>query len=453
MIIRSRSIVVMPLRSTENKAKNNFDILSNIAEKILVNEDLEKTSEAILINLRKHLEVYGCGIVFPDDKKEYLQMYSYSNTPTIEYIIRFIQPTLFGLKFPIASKELLLSKCYRENIITQSHRIRDFFAPVINGTAMDIIGKTANLKLCMAIPVRVMGQPTGVLFAVFKKKPSSLEYSLFQFYANLSGLALNNHLKMKQLKLQFETEKTTTSMLSHELKTPIAIAHNSAQTVELYLGKIQSSLPPQIYRELSAKNKDIKDNIMRMARICNSIFSLREVETNVPMDMQKIRLTEQLEPVITNFERAARKKGLQLEINIKENPQNHFGGIVQLEQIITILLDNAIKYTDKGIVKLTITSKNKHIITTVTDSGRGVPKSERARIFDQFYRVHRGIKKPTEGLGLGLYIAKKIVTKLKGSISVDKNPSGQGTAFEIKIPIYAKRKDAGKATQGSPSKF
>ena len=418
---------------------NVYDVLSRIAEKILVNEDLTQTSDNILLNLRKNLDVFGCGILLPEPTGTYLRALSYSNTKTIDYFIRFIRPAIFNFKFPIADEKLLLCKCYRDNAITQSFNIQDFFSPIIPAGALEFIQKTAKLQECIAIPIRVMGKPTGVLFAVFRKRLTDTELSLFQFYANLSGLALENHQKLSQLKRQFEMEKTTTSVLSHELKTPIAIAHNSVQLLKYSLERIEDDLPYNKYKELTGRVSEVQEDLNRILRICNSIFILREVEAHVPLDIHVLNLQTQLKAIVDNFERLAQKSGLRLEAVIESNNSQYHGGIVQLEQIITILLDNAIKYTKRGEVKLWVGVKNGKLTTTVTDTGEGIPEKDRQKIFEQYYRRHQGLGKRTEGLGLGLYIAKKIVDKLDGKIIVANNPQGKGSEFTVELPVFLKK--------------
>jgi signal transduction histidine kinase len=415
---------------------NEIDVLSSIAEKILANEDLESILNAILSNLREHLDAFGGGIVFPDETKKYLKLQAYTNRPEIDYMIRFIKSVLFNIKFPVNSEKLLLSKCYKQNIITESNDISEFFSPVISRTALKMIERIAGLKKCLAIPIRVSEKPIGILFTVFQRELKKREYSIIQFYANLSGLALDNHQKLARLKDLYQNEKQTTSMLSHELKTPVAIAYNSNQLLNIFLERNKKVIEQKTFQQLKSKADDMQISIQRINNICNSILSLREVEGHFPNSLQEIDLNKRFDQLIECFKQKANSKNLKFTCSIKSLGGNYVGGIVQLEQIVTILLDNAIKYTEKGQVKLKIKQTEKRIIAEVSDTGIGIPEELKEKVFERFFRHHQGLRKRIEGLGLGLYIAKRITHELNGKIELINKKAVKGSNFIVEIPVF-----------------
>lgn len=129
---------------------------------------------------------------------------------------------------------------------------------------------------------------------------------------------------------------------------------------------------------------------------------------------------------------------MKFKWSLADNPQQYKGAIIQLEQIIIILLDNALKYTTHGSIGLQLEFKNQKLICRITDTGNGIPKKQRQLVFEKFYRlVHKQKKQISkEGLGLGLYIAKKILEKINGNISISDNPEGQGSLFIVEIPVF-----------------
>ncbi|HGK8345871.1 TPA: sensor histidine kinase, partial [Streptococcus pyogenes] len=104
-----------------------------------------------------------------------------------------------------------------------------------------------------------------------------------------------------------------------------------------------------------------------------------------------------------------------------------------LKQLITILFDNAIKYTDKnGIIEIIVKTTDKNLLISVIDNGPGITDEEKKKIFDRFYRVDKARTRQTGGFGLGLALAQQIVMSLKGNITVKDNDP-KGSIFEVKL--------------------
>ena len=104
-----------------------------------------------------------------------------------------------------------------------------------------------------------------------------------------------------------------------------------------------------------------------------------------------------------------------------------------LKQLMTILFDNAIKYTgDDGVIEFTIKTTERQTILTIADNGPGVSDADKQKIFDRFYRVDKARTRQQGGFGLGLSLAKQIVDALKGDIQVKDNKP-KGTIFEVRF--------------------
>lgn len=421
--------------TTKSDIVNDPFLLNDISKMILTEGNLANTSSNILNLLSSKIKSIFYIYFLVENNELVLQSFT---TDVFKKLSRLIKFDVFKIRYPLDIKGMLIAKCVNEKKIIESSKLRDFFAPVFKpAMLLDTIQKIIGVKRCVGIPIFHEGSVIGAIgFATKKTRLTDKELNVLQLYANLSGIAISNSRQFQQIKKQYEMEKTTTSMLSHELKTPISIANNDAQLISFFLDKTKENMDPRLNRELRSRTKDIQENIDRMTKICNSIFSLREVESHIPEDIHKLDLENQLEPIIANFKIKAETKGLEFNVQIDKNSGKYYGGIVQFEQIITILLDNAIKYTDRGKIGLTIKIKNKKLGAVVFDTGCGIPKSQHSKIFDQFYRYHKGIKPRKKGLGLGLYIAKKIAGQIKGNITVNKNQNGKGSKFTVEIPVY-----------------
>ena len=111
------------------------------------------------------------------------------------------------------------------------------------------------------------------------------------------------------------------------------------------------------------------------------------------------------------------------------------GDANQLRQVLSNLLDNAIKYSPQGgDVALRLDRNGQFARIAVVDSGLGIPRDEHDRIFEKFYRLDPALTRGVNGTGLGLYISKELVERMKGRISVDSEP-GRGSTFVVEVPL------------------
>jgi len=138
--------------------------------------------------------------------------------------------------------------------------------------------------------------------------------------------------------------------------------------------------------------------------------------------------------ILQGFEKNARDKGLKLIFDIVDNLPPAAADRVRLEQVIVNLVDNAIKYTNQGEVKISARKEDKTIRIDVEDTGIGIPEKDIPRIFERFYRVDKGRSREIGGTGLGLAIVKHIIQAHKGQIWV-KSISGRGTTFSLSLPL------------------
>lgn len=421
--------------------KKLFDFFSSIAERILGNEDLQSTCRSIMDILESHLESQGGGLFSYNEKTEELYLVAVSNSKPLDKFIRVLLGDLDNFKLDVKGKKNLLSKCVKEKKIVESSSLKAFFGDYVSRKALAFFQTSRRIKCAIGIPIIVNKKVIAVTVACFKKKHlTPTELSLIKFYANLSGLAFENSRRISELDGKYKLEKETTALLSHELKTPISIAYNSAQIYKILIDKNESKLG-EMYGEFEEVHEDVKKSVGRLNQICNSIFSLREVEKSEEATLHELDLERQLEQVVSSFERKASSKGLKFNSNFALSEGTFYGGGVQLEQVITILADNAIKYTKSGQIDLNIEQKGNKIVCCITDTGIGIPDSKKKAVFDRFYR-HKSLKNKflhdIKGLGLGLYVAQKIVDQLGGEIDVQDNPEGRGSRFIVEIPVYKK---------------
>jgi len=137
--------------------------------------------------------------------------------------------------------------------------------------------------------------------------------------------------------------------------------------------------------------------------------------------------------VLKIFEQKAKEKRLSIELQADQDLPLLSADPFALEQIFINLVDNAIRYTEKGGVRISLRKGDKAVIVDVQDTGMGIPHEHLDHIFERFYVVDKSRSKKVGGTGLGLAIVKHIVLAHQGQISVKSQP-GEGTTFTITLP-------------------
>jgi signal transduction histidine kinase len=157
------------------------------------------------------------------------------------------------------------------------------------------------------------------------------------------------------------------------------------------------------------------------------------------MHYQPFRPAELIDNVFNEMTKIAKDKGLELSTQLDTAlPYTLVGDISRLQQISVNLINNAIKFTEKGeVIFRTGRSGPKHWVLEVQDTGIGIPDEELSQIFDSFYQVDSSVTRKRGGFGLGLSIVEQLVTLMGGKVAV-KSQVGQGSTFTVTLPIILK---------------
>lgn len=215
--------------------------------------------------------------------------------------------------------------------------------------------------------------------------------------------------------------------VSHELRTPIAMLQGYSEAIVDDIA--------QTNEEKKEMAKVIYDESLRMGRLVNELLDLARMEAgHIILTTDRVEISQYLQRIIRKFHGLANDKNIDLSVSMTEN--NHFFIFDpdRIEQVLTNLIDNAIRHTpDGGTVLVTETIDERGIVFEVKDSGSGIPEEDLPFVFERFYKADKARTRGRSGTGLGLAIAKNIVDAHKGHISVQ-SMVGQGTTFSFFIP-------------------
>lgn len=218
------------------------------------------------------------------------------------------------------------------------------------------------------------------------------------------------------------------STVSHEIRTPISI---TKEGIELVLDNVLGEVNKDQQRVLSIA----RENIIRLTRIVNELLDISKIEAgNVKLNLSSVDLVELVRNVCSSFELQARSKDLSLKLELPSKKIRVMLDADKIIQVFTNLIANAIKFTNKGYIKISVVRKNHHVECCVADTGVGIAKQHLSKVFNKFQQFHRTAGGGDGGTGLGLSIAKNIVELHKGKIWVE-SVENKGTKFTFALPI------------------
>ncbi|MGE8202975.1 sensor histidine kinase [Heyndrickxia sp. NPDC080065] len=242
-------------------------------------------------------------------------------------------------------------------------------------------------------------------------------------FAIIAGLFLADKA-LKPIKNAWDKQQQFVSDASHELRTPLAIIQTRG---ELLLQEPNASI-----QEKASDISIVLKECRRLTKLVSNLLTLARSDSNeIEMEKEEFFLDELLKDMVDHFSEVALYQGKQITLGTSP-PITFFGDKDRIHQLLVILLDNAMKYTnDGGHIKIS-SYENKQVIgIIIEDNGIGMKEEELTKIFDRFYQVDKSRSK-SNSLGLGLSIAKWIVDKHAGKIKVE-STFGVGTRFELQF--------------------
>jgi len=225
-----------------------------------------------------------------------------------------------------------------------------------------------------------------------------------------------------------EIRQDLVATVSHELRTPLAAIYGSAMT----LNRDDVELEPGINAKLLTV---IVEESTRLGHIVDDLLLASQLDAGrLDVHIESCDAGALAESVL-NAARTHLPEGVNLELEpIARELPRVAADEAQLRQVLDNLIENAVKYSPGGgEVRVAVQDAGDVVRFAVADSGLGIPPAERSRIFEKFYRLDPDMTRGIGGTGLGLYIARELVRRVKGRIWVEPN-SDRGSVFNVEIP-------------------
>ena len=235
---------------------------------------------------------------------------------------------------------------------------------------------------------------------------------------NKLGISYNNMLE--RLSDAFEIQRQFTANAAHELRTPLAL-------MQVQLDLYNSASHPGNDADTLQTIKMVTEQNDKLNRMVKTLLDMSELQTVGRND--KIILDAIVEEVLADLEPLAVEKNIKLIGKCEDATM--IGSDILIYRLVYNLVENAIKYNHPlGQVTVTAYQRNKHVYLSVEDTGSGIPKELRERVFEPFFRVDKSRSRELGGVGLGLALVREIVRVHDGSICIKSGKTG-GTIFEV----------------------
>lgn len=411
------------------------------------NLDIKKVNQQITDSIASELGYVGGLLIFADFKENVLKLEAITQSPLIKKILPLLPMDPFAYKSPIQEGYNLGMQTFLSGKINFTEKIADVLHPPVPSIVLDQIQKILGVKTVVCIPIFSEAKIIGIIHFFLKKTQSTISsldietmtaltnqvgivYSNLQLYntlqkANRDLQEANMHLRdLDKAKSEF------LSIASHQLRTPIsAIKGYLSMILDGDFGKINN---PKVNEVM----KGIFESSTRLARLVNIFLNVSRIESGrLKLEKRPTQVNDLITSVISELIGEAKKKGLKLSYQENKNLPLINIDPDKIRDVILNLIDNSIKYTPKGSVKVSVSSDDKFIKFVVNDTGIGIDPVEAKGLFRKFVRGSGVAQIHTGGSGLGLFIAQKMIKEHGGRVWAESEGKEKGSTFQFVIPF------------------
>lgn len=229
------------------------------------------------------------------------------------------------------------------------------------------------------------------------------------------------------------------SVASHELRTPMG-------AIRANLSMILSGDYGPVNKDLVEPLSDMKNSTIRLVELVSDLLNVARIEAGrMKFELKEFNIQDAANTVVTDLAPLGKEKGVKVIATPVKNVKTVQGDIDKVKQILTNLIGNSLKFTDKGSITVTLTPHDDGVEINVTDTGIGITPEDQAKLFGKFNQITSAQAGKPAGTGLGLYISREMVRKMGGEMWIKQSALMQGSTFAFTLP-YANSSTAKKVS-------
>lgn len=381
--------------------ESSFLKIHKSALKFLVPLTLNETYKLVAEEARK-LVGANYGSILLEEKGKLIKVYSY---PEIFYQVK-------------NRKNGFMNKVF--------HSRKPLILDISDYGSVHPLYKRMKVKTSIGVPLSHNNKPIGVLTLHSLKKSafSSQDVLVLKLFAAFAALAIKRTQLYDEVEKALASRDHFISMASHELKTPITTIHGYIQLLKTRRSKVS--------KNESSWLEDLSGEMSRLINLVNELLAVERIKSGkISYVWRQCSLRGVVARAIASFKFTHPEHQISFDDNLGEKPDLVIGDFDRLLQVLANLLENGAKFSlSRTLISMSLVSKKSFLILTIQDQGQGIPKKDLPQIFNRFYK---GQNHNREGMGLGLYLAKEIITEHKGTIKVISD-TNKGTTVKIYLP-------------------
>jgi len=329
----------------------------------------------------------------------------------------------------------ILSAAIKDAIETKKPVLLPEIGPVLGDMPMGAWGVTPEKAMILPVMQPASREPYGFLVTGFnpyrlldEKYLSFFSLVADQVATSFAGVhALEEERKRSEALAEIDRAKTTFfSNISHEFRTPLT----------LLLGPIEEALDDHETIPANRLRMELAHrNALRMQKLVNTLLDFSKIEAGrMEGKFVHVDISSFTRDLVSTFRSAIEKAGITLVLDCDHVNEPVFVDVDMWEKIVLNLLSNALKYTNKGSITVSIKRIARHVRLSVADTGIGIAPDQMTKIFDRFHRIESVQGRSQEGTGIGLAMVKELVKLHHGNIDLS-SKLGEGSEFSVSIPI------------------
>ena len=407
-----------------HRRANELEALYQIGKEITSTLDLKAMLQIITNNAAEIVGADRSAIYLVDIGKmkiDYLVAFGYSPTDLEDYTFEEFQESING--WVLQKKTPVLVKDVQKDKRTQ-------------GKALERAKREGKRSAAIA-PLEINGEFLGTLAVVNNNEKKIITEKDLDLIIRLTGqaaIAIQDARLYEQAQEADRLKSAFLASMSHELRTPL-------NSIIGFTGILLQGLVGSFNEEQTKQLRMVQSSASHLLELINDVLDISKIEAGqLVTTSEKFDLSQLLEKVVQTVTPLASKKDLNLLLEIETGIGQITSDRRRVEQILLNLINNAIKFTEKGEVRIICRSKKQWIETSVVDTGIGIKEDDQKYLFKPFQQVNTGLSRLYEGTGLGLAICKRLVEKLGGTIGV-RSEWGKGSTFMFTLPKKVQRKE------------
>jgi signal transduction histidine kinase len=356
----------------------------------------------------------------------------------------FCEPGIIWNPIRLSSSTNACVRAFRKRTRVISSSLTDVLGKSISDDELALVKNSGNIHSVITFPLSSDQEKIGVLVIGLDRPANKLsrhEKDTFEPLLNLVTIAIEkaqiysslmdttDKLRSANKKLkELDSLKTEfLSIASHQLRSPLAVMKG-------YMEMLGSGMLGKMSKKQTDALTTVRTSTEQLILLVNHLLDLTRIESGrLQVRLEPMDVAQTVEWVVKFMNPRAKEKGVELILTTVGTPKVQ-ADPDKLKEVVMNLIDNALKYTEKGSVAVRIKKDQEFVSIEVKDTGYGLTSADKHRLFEKF-STGSASKFVKTTSGLGLYVCRKLVEAMKGTITADSKGAGKGSTFTVRLPV------------------